>query len=105
MVRDSSAGEANKSIQITFLRQNSSASKAKEEQNKPTFVKQVLKVNSNANNSVEETRDGSIIFVGTRQNTSTVERVRAKRDPSGKAEDGDKNEQPKPKTKMLIAAH
>ena len=69
----------------------------------------VLKMNS----SVEETRDGSIIFVGNRKNT--VERVRAKRESTSQVtaktgQDDDKSLEPqkntqKSKTKVLIAAH
>ena len=39
--------------------------------------------NNNPNSSVEETRDGSIIFLNNRKNT--VERVKAKRGDSGNA--------------------
>ena len=65
---------------------------------------QVIKFN-NHNSSVEEGRDGSIIFVGNRK--STVERVKAKRDSSATVaiEADDKRASSKSKTKMLIAAH
>ena len=71
--------------------------------------------NNNPNSSVEETRDGSIIFLNNRKNT--VERVKAKRGDSGNAAaetDQDsctlvapKSSKPigKTKAKMLIAAH
>ena len=65
------------------------------------------------NSSVEENRDGSIIFVGNRKNT--VERVRAKRESTSQVtaktgQDDDKSLEPqkntqKSKTKVLIAAH
>ena len=91
--------EVGKSLNITVLR-NSSNSRSKasaatasanpDDQEKPV-VKQVLKL-GNANTSVEETRDGSVIFVGNRKNT--VERVRSKRDSSAnESEANDKRPQ------------
>jgi len=66
----------------------------------------VFKVNCNSNNnSVEEVRDSSIIFVGNRKNT--VERVKAFRDSSsgtGNTEEAQKRPSSKSKTKVLIAA-
>ena len=45
------------------------------------MAKSIVKINNLINDStVEERRDGSIIFVGNRKNT--VERVKAKRDSS-----------------------
>lgn len=83
---------------------NTSGSRKKVSEDATKVVKQVYKF-SNHNNSVEEGRDGSIIFVGNRKNT--VERIKAKRDSSATVtvEGDDKRQSSKSKTKMLIAAH
>ena len=73
------------------------------------MVKHMLKVGGNANTSVEETRDGSIIFLGKRK--TTVERVKPKRNQSNEVkpsgEEPPKGARPssKSKTKVLISAN
>ena len=69
-----------KTLNITVMR--NSRPNHKEHADSNIVKKQILKLNNQANNSVEETRDGSIIFVhntnatGSKQGRkNTVERV------------------------------
>ena len=90
--KDSQNGE-NRTLNITVMRNSNNHSVGKHrEKDDDKVVKQVVKVNSLMNDtSVEERRDGSVIFVGNRKNT--VERVKAKRDSSHSTKvEGDKHD-------------